>query len=331
MLKMRDVKYRLAWLVAGVVLFLCLVWYGGTSDLSRVMEADPVWLVGAFVSTVLITAFWARRWGLLANKLSGLSTVSGWWYYHCLILSRAVSLFVPESVAGFGTGTLSLRFSRGVPVTIGLYSLVLDRLFDLLTALTLTVPAILFVLGIWPAIPLYALYVSMLGLLWVILEVKHRTIAIFLLKSYSWLITIASDIPVIGSRFQPLEICEEKLKSLLTAQDARKLYFNNLGKLLCVVLRWYCFALAFRLPVSFAWILFGTSIVQISRIFSATPGSLGVLEAGWYAVLSLGGVDGPLITAFLIGQRLLISAFVLILFATSQLVTFFWHSRLASQ
>jgi uncharacterized protein (TIRG00374 family) len=328
---MRDAKHRLVWLAVGVALFLGLVWYGGTSDLSRVLEADPVWLVGAFVSTVFIIVFWARRWGLLANKLSGLSNVSGWWYCHCLILSRVVSLFAPESVGGFGTGTLSLKFSQGVPVTIGLYSLVLDRLFDLLTALTLVVPAMLFVLGIWPAIPLYALYVSILVLLWVILEIKHRTIAIFLLKGYSWLITIVSDIPVIGSRFQPLEICEEKLKSLLTAQDARKLYFNNLGKLLSVVLRWYCFALAFRLPVSFEWILFGTSIVQVSRIFSVTPGSLGVLEAGWYAVLSLAGVDGPLITAFLIGQRVLISAFVLILSAISQLVTFFGHSHLAPQ
>ena len=329
MLKMKDVKYRLVWLAVGVALFLGLVWYGGTSDLSRVLEADPIWLVGAFVSTVFITVFWARRWGLLANKLSGLSTVSGWWYYHCLILSRAVSLFVPESVGAFGTGTLSLRFSSGVPMTIGLYSLVLDRLFDLLTALTLALPAILFVLRIWPAIPSYALYISILGILWVILEVKHRTITIFLLKSYSWLITVGSDIPVIGSRFQPLEICEEELKSLLTAQDARKLYFNNFGKLLFVVLRWYSLSLAFHLPVSFAWILFGSSIVQVSRIFSVTPGSLGVLEAGWYAVLSLGGVNGPLIIAFLIGQRVLISTFVLILAATSQLITFFGHSRLA--
>lgn len=331
MLKTRDVKRRWIWLAVGLALFLGLVWYGGTSDLSRVLQADPIWLVGAFVSTVFITVFWARRWGLLASKLSGLSTVSGWWYYHCLILSRAVSLFVPESVGGLGTGTLSLRFSQGVPVTIGLYSLVLDRLFDLLTALTLAVPALLFVLGIWPAAPSCALYVLTLALLWVILEVRYRTIAIFLLKNYSWLITLVSGIPVVGSRFQPLDICQEELQSLLTAQDGRKLYFNNLGKLLSVVLRWYCLALAFRLPVSFAWILFGTSLVQVSRIFGFTPGSLGVLEAGWYAVLSLGGVDGPLITAFLIGQRVLISAFVLILSAASQLVTLFWHSRLAPQ
>ena len=329
MLKMRDMKYRLVWLVVGVALFLGLIWYGGTSDLSRVLEADPVWLVGAFVSTIFLTIFWARRWGLLANKLSGLSTVSSLWYYHCLILSRAVSLFVPESVGAFGTGTLSLKLSRGVPITLGFYSLVLDRLFDLLTALTLVVPAILFILGIWPAMPSYALYILILGLLWGILEVKHRTVTIWLLKSYSWLITVGSGIPMIGSRFQPLEIREEELESLLTAQDARKLYFNNLGKLLFVVLRWYSLALAFRLPVSFAWILFGSSIAQVSRIFGVTPGSLGVLEAGWYAVLSLGGVDGSLIIAFLIGQRVLISIFVLILAMISQLVMGFWHSRLA--
>jgi uncharacterized membrane protein YbhN (UPF0104 family) len=77
--------------------------------------------------------------------------------------------------------------------------------------------------------------------------------------------------------------------------------------------------------------LFGLPIVQISRVFSFTPGSLGVLEAGWYAVLSLGGIDGSLIIAFLIGQRVLISTFVLILAAVTQLVTVLWHSRLAPQ
>lgn len=331
MLKTRDAKRRLVWLAVGVAIFLGLIWYSGTSDLSRVLEADPIWLIGAFVCTIFITTFWARRWALLTNRLSGSSTVSGWWYYHCLILSRAVSMFVPESVGRFGTGTLALRLSQGVPVTIGLYSLVLDRLFDLLTALTLVLPAILFVLEIWPAVFSYALYILILGLLWVILEVKHRTITIFMLKSYAWLITIGSNIPVIGSRFRPLEICEKEFKSLPTAQDMRKIYFNNLGKLLFVVLRWYSLALAFHLPVSFAWMFFGSSIVQISRVFSFTPGSLGVLEAGWYAVLSLGGVDGPLIIAFLIGQRVLIATFVLILAAITQLVTVFWHGRLASQ
>ena len=331
MLKTRDAKRRWVWLAVGVAIFLGLIWYSGTSDLSHVLEADPIWLVGAFICTVFITAFWARRWGLLASKLSGLSKVSGWWYYQCLMLSRTVSLFVPESVGGLGTGTLSLRFSRGVPVTIGLYSLILDRLFDLLTALMLGLPAILFVVGIWPAIPSYALYVLILGLFWVILEARHRTIAIWLLRSYSWLIAFGSGIPVIGPRFQPLEIREGELESLLTAQDARKLYFNNLGKLLFVALRWYSLALAFHLPVSFTWMFFGSSIVQVSRIFSITPGSLGVLEAGWYAVLSLGRCDGPLIIAFLIGQRVLISTFVLILAATTQLITVFWRSRLASQ
>jgi uncharacterized membrane protein YbhN (UPF0104 family) len=331
MLEKRDVKHRLVWLAVGVAVFLGLVWYSGTSDLSRVLEADPIWLVSAFACTVFITVFWARRWGLLANKLTGSSTVPNWWYYHSLILSRAVSLFVPESVGAFGTGTLSLRFSQGVPMTIGLYSLILDRLFDLLTALLLVLPAILFILGIWPVIPSYALYISILGLLWVILEVKRRTITIFLLRSYSWLITVGADIPVVGSRFQPLEICEEESNLLLTAQDARKLYIDNLGKLLSVVLRWYSLALAFHLPVSFAWILFGSSIVQVSRVFSVTPGSLGVLEAGWYAVLSLGGVDGPLIIAFLIGQRVLISTFLLILAAITQLVTVFRHGHLAPE
>jgi uncharacterized protein (TIRG00374 family) len=273
MLKTRGVKRRLVWLAVGVAIFLGLIWYSGTSDLSRVLEADPIWLIGAFVCTIFITVFWARRWALLTNKLSGLSTVSGWWYYHCLILSRAVSMFVPESVGRFGTGTLALRLSQGVPVTIGLYSLILDRLFDLLTALTLILPATLFVLGIWPAILSYALHILILGLLWVILEVKHRTITIFLLKSYAWLITIGSNIPVIGSRFQPLEICEEELKSLPTAQDVRKIYFNNLGKLVFTALRWYSLALAFHLPASFAWMFFGSSIIQISRVFSFTPGS----------------------------------------------------------
>jgi hypothetical protein len=45
----------------------------------------------------------------------------------------------------------------------------------------------------------------------------------------------------------------------------------------------------------------------------------------------LGGIDGPLIIAFLIGQRVFISAFVLILAVITQLVTVFWPSRLAPQ
>jgi hypothetical protein len=83
---------------------------------------------------------------------------------------------------------------------------------------------------------------------------------------------------------------------------------------LYVLLSARLFYISQALHLSLPWSLMamGACVTQLTLIFSFTPGSIGFLEGGWTAVLSLAGLPPGQIILFLIGRRAFTVAFVLI-------------------
>jgi uncharacterized membrane protein YbhN (UPF0104 family) len=79
-------------------------------------------------------------------------------------------------------------------------------------------------------------------------------------------------------------------------------------------------AQALRLEIPWYLLVMGVSVTQLALVFSVTPGSLGFLEGGWWAVLSLAGLTLDQFYAFVIGRR----AFVLAFTAIGTLLAFAW-------
>jgi uncharacterized membrane protein YbhN (UPF0104 family) len=52
-------------------------------------------------------------------------------------------------------------------------------------------------------------------------------------------------------------------------------------------------------------ILMGMPVGQLSYLFAVTPGGIGIFEAGWFAVLTLAGCVGSMVTIFLVAQRVI--------------------------
>jgi uncharacterized membrane protein YbhN (UPF0104 family) len=54
--------------------------------------------------------------------------------------------------------------------------------------------------------------------------------------------------------------------------------------------------------------------------FAITPGAIGFLEGGWYAILTAGGIREIERSAFLIGQRVYLSLFIGIIFILTYII-----------
>jgi uncharacterized membrane protein YbhN (UPF0104 family) len=98
-----------------------------------------------------------------------------------------------------------------------------------------------------------------------------------------------------------------------------RVYALTLAKLACTMGRLYITALALELPIPLLLILLGVPIGQLSYVFAFTPGGLGIFEAGWFAVLTLGGVPAGSVTAFVVGQRVLMMVLVGVLVLVSHI------------
>lgn len=67
-------------------------------------------------------------------------------------------------------------------------------------------------------------------------------------------------------------------------------------------------------------ILLGTPAGQLTYLFAFTSGGLGIFEAGWFAILRLGGVTMEHVIIFVVGQRILTIILIGILATFSQLL-----------
>lgn len=302
----------------GLLLFGLMIWYGGTSELAGLLEADLFYIAIAFLVTLVMTTISAARWGVVVDALGGEKACTLREYYHYFILSRATSLILPSTIGDFGVRTISLKLAHDFSALMGLYSVLLDRLFDLLNLLLVGLPATLFFSRVWPASWSYALVILMLSGFWAIFETRYKEIITHLIRGYLWLLRSFSRIPIVGSRWEARWLGDSGVDRPFVGIESRKLYRYTLIKLLLGALRVYLLALAFHLRIPFSWIFFGMALVQLGVILSITPGGLGLVEMGWYAILTLAGLETPLVVGFLVGRRVLTALFLVVLALASQ-------------
>ena len=74
------------------------------------------------------------------------------------------------------------------------------------------------------------------------------------------------------------------------------------------------------MPISPLLIILGTPLGQLSYLFAFTPGGLGIFEAGWLAILKIGGITTEQALIFVVGQRILTVIFIGILALISHIL-----------
>ena len=115
--------------------------------------------------------------------------------------------------------------------------------------------------------------------------------------------------------------------SLLEKKDLFHLLVLSFLKFSLTAARFVFIAQALGLPISPHLLVFGTPLGQMAYVFSITPGGLGIFEAGWFAVLTYGGILPADASVFVIGQRVYIVIFVFLLAALNQVVMLLWRNE----
>lgn len=303
---------RCAWLVVGLAFFAAVIWFSGVSELDRIAHIDPVYAAGALLCTFGIAASSAARWGVLVDALAGAHVAPTRQYYHYFIVGRAVSQIFPDTLSDVSVRSLALRLSHQYAIDAAVYSIAVDRVFDLATYLAYLVPAALAigVVGAWPFEWAAGVTAIIFAAGWLAFELWPGAIVGTAVRGYAFLLRLAARVPFLARRLNEREQMAQVPERHLSRGQARRLYFFNLVKLGFTFARLWCFALALGLPIAPELLFFGMAIAQLSQAFAFTPGNLGTLELGWYAVLAVGGVESELIGAYLLVQRILIAACV---------------------
>lgn len=297
----------------GLVLFGLFVYLGRAEGLRQMGRLRPWPLMGALLATVAITASIAFRWGTIANALGAEAKVAWLDYYHFFIVGRVVGFVLPKDLSDFAIRAGALNHSNDLSLTQSGGSVILDRMFDVVVAGMFLVACLPYWLG-WVGEKTSVCF--MLGMATAVGGLSFFCHKPFLM-AVGWLMDalrqLAHRVPwtrkVSSGR---LEHGEFDRRVLLQA------FILSLFKFGCTAGRLILFSMCLGLAISPTLIVLGTPVGQVAYLFALTPGGLGIFEAGWLAILTVGGVPGDKALTFVVGQRILTVVLVVFLAAVSQ-------------
>jgi uncharacterized protein (TIRG00374 family) len=300
------------WILA-VGLF-ALVFYLG--DVRELLHLQVVWVyaLGMFLATFAFILLHTLRWKKIVDALSKRQGTSFLPFYKWMIHSYTLGYIMPKDVSLVSVRTYYLKQHENLPLSASLFSVALDRLFDLVVFLVVVIPSLLFVVRILSPATSFMVMGLSVGALLLILRWKGEEIFHLLVRFYRKILTI----PVIRNRMR-VEQSEIQGEYSLGQNGFYTVLTWSVGTYLLLVLRFFFTGLALSVDLSLLQSLFVIPVIQISGIINITPGSLGVLELGSWGALLLIDVPKDQILRFVIGQRVLLTAVLLLLILLNHL------------
>jgi uncharacterized membrane protein YbhN (UPF0104 family) len=136
-------------------------------------------------------------------------------------------------------------------------------------------------------------------------------------------VTVVKKIPLIDKLFQgkfPVQIDNLNSLRILGKKTIILIFFLTIFRFILLVIRLYLLNKSLELGIPLHLFIVGIPIAQMALAFAITPGAIGFLEGGWYAILTSGGISEIERSAFLIGQRVYLSLFIGIIFILTYLI-----------
>jgi uncharacterized protein (TIRG00374 family) len=307
-----------------VLVFALILDLGGVEAWKHIAQADWRYVVLAFVTTLLWNLVAAYRWSLIAEQVTDQPTPCPFRYYFTYqMIGMLIGQVVPITVGMLGGRPAALSLSRGVPFRRAALSVFLDKAFDLLLALLVAIPAVLYLAG-WVELPPVLGSIGVLVIIaLVLLGWQYEATVQRFGRTASRLAQPLAQVPVIGRRLVrglPDQLERLASGSFVPNGLAVRAFLLTVVMYSLLSVRLFFIAQAVRLDIPWYLLALGASVAQLALIFSVTPGSLGFLEGGWAAVLGLGGLSQVQFLYFVIGRR----AFVLVFTLIDTLLAFAW-------
>jgi uncharacterized protein (TIRG00374 family) len=315
----------LSWLInlSGVLVFGLILYQGGIETWQQIAQSDWRYLLAAFVVTLLWNLVAAYRWSLIANRLSGREICSFRYFFTYHMIGMLMGQVVPITVGMLGGRPAALSLSQEVSLKRSALSVFLDKLFDLTLAVLLVVPVALYLVDWISRSAAFAIIGIIIAGSILLMAWQYARGLRLVGQIGASLSKPLGRVPVLGPRLAgrlPQQIGRLATETLLPNRVAVLAYSLTLVMYTLLGARLFFFAQALRLEIPWYLTFMGVAIAQLALVFAITPGSLGFLEGGWWAVFSLAGMSAEQFLTFVIGRR----AFALVFTLIDTLLAFAW-------
>lgn len=314
---------RLLGYLVGLVVFAALVYIGGAKSIQATFNPRPGFIVLSFLAHFMLTAIGAIRWGYIVNVMEGYPVCSYYSYFFYFTSGSFFGQYVSRTGGDLVLRPGLLNRINGVSFRRGFYAIFLEKIFDLMFIVVVLFPALLYLFQVTTGFAALLICIAALSLLlYLIIWRQAESLTLLkqlLLQSYYGL----QKAPLLRKLARAEHL--DKIRNLdrlelLGQRTLLNLFAMTLFRYLAVVGRLYFLVMALDLLIPLPVLFVGLPVAQLSLALSFTPGGLGVLEGGWYAVFALADVPQAERVTFLIAQRAYFFIFPSVVFLFSYLV-----------
>jgi len=317
-----KVKYIFGYLL-GLSIFSFIIYIGGIKSIKTNLRPALFPLFCCFVSNFFIFLIGSIRWGYITNKIEKRKVCSYFDYFFYFMSSIFSAQYIPRVGGDFILRPGLLNRSNKVSFKRGVLAVFMEKTVDFLFIYIFIVPAILYIFNILTGHQFIIMILLILtGLVFLFVFKKNIFINITK-KGLHGLLSIMQKLPILHRMIKDsyyLKLANLHEFKLLRENSLLFLSILTLFKYFFLCTRLYFLSVALGLNIPGLVIFAGIPIAQLSLILSFTPGALGILEGGWYAVFAISGISEEEITTFLIGQRIYWFLFTTGIFLISYLV-----------
>jgi len=315
-------RYVIGYLI-GLALFGAIIYLGGIGSIQATLSPRLDFLLLCFAANLLLFVTSSLRWGYVINKIEGYKVCSYYNYFVFFMSGRFLGQYISRAGGDLLLRPALLNRVNGVALKKGIYATFLEKTFDLMLILILIIPAVLYLFKITPGyISLLIAITSFAALLVFSVQRSSKFLGTFK-RALLWGGFALKKTPLLNrlARDKYLEKINnlDKFK-LLEKKTLHYLLAMTFVRLIFVIGRLYFLVAALGLSIPLSTLLVGIPVAQLSLILALTPGALGVLEGGWYAVFAIAGIAPAERSAFLIGQRVYWFIFINLIFLMSYLI-----------
>jgi len=301
----------------GLLILGIIIYFGGSRAIELALTPHLGYLFACLLANFAVFSVSAFRWGYTTNQLVGKKITTYPRYFSYFVSSRFFGQYISQVGGDFVVKPGLLKQINGIPLKSGLSSIVVEKLFDLSLIGILVIPSLLFLFNIINE-SLALVIILIVTLLFIsLLSYRSSMIIKLLIQLYGFGLRTLSKISILN------RLVKDKALSgnpsidnyhVISKKILLTIFMLTLLRFLLLILRLYLLNESLGLGIPVALFIAGIPIAQLALALALTPGSLGFLEGGWYAVLTLGGIGEIERSAFLIGQRAYWSIFIGLIF-----------------
>lgn len=297
--------------VLGIALFLFIIFLNKEFSLRQFANINYWYLFLSFLSMYLAMILAATRWGWIVNILQNKKVMPYRKYFFYFSLSQLLGFFSFQELSAFGAQAgILLTKKMGFKKIINVY--LIDKLFNTINLLIIVLFSVLYFIGLINIqTAAILIIISFLGFYFIISNPKiNFTLLIFYLNKIFNKLTKKFPFSKTKTKLE-----KEDKKIILLPKIIKKIYLLSFTKFFFFATSAFFVFKALNLDINFIQVILAFPIAQLTLVFAITPGGLGILETGWFALLKLIGFSPININTFLIGYRaVLYIALVLITF-----------------